>query len=71
MSRLQGLIALQPRENSPEFIKARLIIYVDELIEVLENRRGEKISIDIMQGKKDGKYHAKENTYKADKQIES
>lgn len=65
--RIKGFVAKAPREKAPEFVKACVSINRLELIEYLQARADEWINIDIVEGSIDGKFFAKENTFKINK----
>ena len=53
---LKGLFCFKPHPNSPDFIKAKISIKREDLIEELQNQTGEWIKVDVKEGK-DGKYY--------------
>lgn len=58
---INGLLAYKPRDTAPDFIKANILVYRDDLIRWLETQ-GEKIKIDLKESRK-GKWYAELNTY--------
>jgi hypothetical protein len=60
---VNGLIAKAPHERAPEYVKAKLSIKREELIEWLESREGEWINADVKvsQG---GKWYVAVDTWK-------
>jgi hypothetical protein len=66
-NKIKGFVAKAPREKAPEFVKSCVTIYRLELIEYLKSRSEDIINIDIVKGGIDGKYFAKENTFKINK----
>lgn len=60
---VNGLMAYQPHEKAPDFVKANLTIFRDDLIEWLKTQP-EKIKVDIKQSKSTGKWYPEVNTYK-------
>lgn len=67
---INGLIVKAPKENAPEFVKAKLSIKREELINWLQSQSGEWINADILKSK-EGKYYAKLDTWKPEKQSEN
>lgn len=60
-----GLRVFKPHENAPDFIKAQLVINVNEFLPYLEeNAAGDgTVRIDIKESR-GGKWYAQKNTYK-------
>ncbi len=64
----KGMFFNLPKDNAPDFVKGRLSINLQELIEWLTEQEGEKIEIDLLVSGKTGKGYTKVNTYKKDEQ---
>lgn len=66
---IDGLRVYAPHERAPDFVKANLVINVEELGKYLRDayKAGEKeIRVDVKQSK-GGKYYAAKNTYDPDR----
>lgn len=61
-----GLIARAPHENAPEYVKARLSIKREELIEWLREKDDEWINVDIKESQ-GGKWYAAVDSWKPDR----
>lgn len=64
---IAGLIVKAPNERAPEYIKARLSIKRDELIQWLQGQDGEWINADVKVSQS-GKWYAAVDTWKPDGQ---
>lgn len=64
---IEGLIVKAPNDNAPEYVKAKLSIKRQELIDWLSQQHGDWINADIKvsQG---GKYYAQVDDWKPDSQ---
>lgn len=65
---LKGLFANKPHPNSPDFIKAKITIKREDLLEELKTQTGEWIKIDIKEGR-DGKYYTQIDTWKPNSTV--
>ncbi|MBW8849967.1 MAG: hypothetical protein JF600_04230 [Xanthomonadales bacterium] len=62
-----GMIAKAPHDNAPGYVKARLSIKREELIEWLREKDDEWINVDIKESQ-DGKWYAAVDSWKPDRQ---
>lgn len=62
---LDGLIFKLPNENAPDFVKGRISIKREELIEALKAETGDWINLDLKVSK-EGKPYAQVDTWKPD-----
>lgn len=60
---IKGLFAKKPHEKAPEFVKAKISIKREEVIEDLQSMDGEWINLDVKEGR-DGKYYIAIDTWK-------
>jgi hypothetical protein len=63
---IDGLFAKPPHENAPDFVKARLSMKREELLNWLSQKSDEWINID-MKVSKTGKWYCQVNDYKPEK----
>ena len=52
----KGLIVKRPHQNAPDFVKAKLSIKKDELIEWLKSESGEWVNLDLKTSKENKLY---------------
>ena len=64
---INGLIVKEPHEKAPEYVKAKLSIKRQELIEWLQQQSGEWINADIKVSQ-NGKWYAAVDDWKPDSQ---
>lgn len=64
---VDGLIAKAPHDKAPEFVKARLSIKREELIEWLDSRGEDWINVDIKEARS-GKWYAAVDPWKPERQ---
>ena len=65
-----GMAAFEPRAEAPEWVKANIVVHVDDFAETMEDYAHEgKLDIEIRQSQ-GGKYYAMINTHRADKAAE-
>lgn len=60
---VNGLIVKAPHENAPEYVKAKLSIKREELIEWLEGKEGDWINLDLKESQ-GGKWYAAVDNWK-------
>ena len=60
---IDGLVVQAPRDNAPEYVKARLWIKREELIAWLQSQQGESINADVKVSQ-NGKWYAAVDTWK-------
>ena len=60
---IDGFFAKAPHENAPEFVKAKVNIKREELLQWLTNKTDEWISVDIKEGRS-GKWYASVDNWK-------
>ena len=65
---IDGFFAKAPHENAPEFVKAKVNIKREELLQWLSGRPDEWISVDIKEARS-GKWYASVDNWKPDKTI--
>ena len=53
----EGIMAKKPNENAPDFVKAKVSIKRDELLNWLQSQSDEWINLDLKESKKSNKYH--------------
>jgi len=63
---VNGLFAEKPSEHAPDFVKCKLSIKVENLIEFLKEKQNKAgyVNVDILENRA-GKYYAKLNDYKS------
>lgn len=66
----QGLYFKEAHPNSPDFVKGRVNIKVDEFIDYLEGQEGKWLNLDLKISKK-GKAYAQVSNFEPKKQDES
>ena len=54
---VNGLIVKEPHANAPEFVKCKLSIKREELIDFLQNQDGDWVNVDVKVSQK-GKWYA-------------
>jgi len=64
---VSGLYIYPPNENTAHFIKCKIVLNRQQLLEYLNNSREEKINLDVKENQ-EGKFYAEKNTWKADNQ---
>tara|TARA_R100000655_G_C2931892_1_gene184157 strand:+ start:281 stop:610 length:330 start_codon:yes stop_codon:yes gene_type:complete len=64
---VSGLYIYPPNENTAHFIKCKIQLNRQQLLDYLNNSREEKINLDVKENQ-DGKFYAEVNTWKADNQ---
>ena len=65
MEFIDGLFAKAPHPNAPDFVKAKISIKREELINWLNNRSDEWVNIDVKEGIT-GKWYASVDNWKPD-----
>ena len=60
---IDGFFAKAPHENAPEFVKAKVNIKREELLQWLTNKTDDWISVDIKEGRS-GKWYASVDNWK-------
>ena len=65
MEFIDGLFAKAPHPNAPDFVKAKISIKREELINWLNNRSDEWVNIDVKEGRT-GKWYASVDNWKPD-----
>ena len=65
MEFIDGLFAKAPHPNAPDFVKAKISIKREELINWLNNRSDEWVNIDVKEGRT-GKWYASVDNCKPD-----
>ena len=65
MEFIDGLFAKAPHPNAPDFVKAKISIKREELINWLNNRSDEWVNIDVKEGRT-GKWYASVDNWKHD-----
>ena len=65
MEFIDGLFAKAPHPNAPDFVKAKISIKREELINWLNNRSDEWVNIDVKEGQT-GKWYASVDNWKPD-----
>ena len=65
MEFIDGLFATAPHPNAPDFVKAKISIKREELINWLNNRSDEGVNIDVKEGRT-GKWYAAVDNWKPD-----
>ena len=68
MEFIDGLFAKAPHPNAPDFVKAKISIKREELINWLNNRSDEWVNIDVKEGRT-GKWYASVDNWKPDPAI--
>lgn len=61
----KGLIVKPPHEKSPDYVKARLSIKIDELSAWLAEREGDWVNLDVKESQ-NGKWYAAVDKWKPD-----
>ena len=63
---VNGLFAEKPSEHAPDFVKCKLSIKVENLVEFLKEKQNKAgyVNVDILENRA-GKYYAKLNDYKS------
>lgn len=64
---VSGLYIYPPNENTAHFIKCKIQLNRQQLLEYLNSSQEEKINLDVKENQ-DGKFYAEVNTWKADNQ---
>jgi len=64
---VSGLYIYPPNENTAHFIKCKIQINRQQLLEYLNSSQEEKINLDVKENQ-EGKFYAEVNTWKADNQ---
>lgn len=67
---IEGLIVKPPHRNAPSYVKAKLSIKREEMIEFLQQQEGEWINADIKESQ-GGKWYAAIDNWKPDGQRNS
>ena len=65
MEFIDGFFAKAPHPNAPDFVKAKISIKREELINWLNNRSDEWVNIDVKEGRT-GKWYASVDNWKPD-----
>jgi len=60
---VDGLLAKQPDEKAPDWVKCKLSIKREELIAWLTNQEGEWLNLQVSEGRS-GKWYAEVDTWK-------
>jgi len=64
-----GLFVRPPHEKAPDFVKGRISINRERIIQWLETKQDEWLNFDVLENKKDNtKWFAKLNTWKKEDQ---
>ena len=64
---VSGLYIYPPNENTAHFIKCKIQLNRQQLLDYLNSSQEEKINLDVKENQ-DGKFYAEKNTWKADNQ---
>ncbi len=67
---VDGLIVKQPHPNAPDFVKAKISIKREDLLQWLQNKKDEWINIDIKESKT-GKWYAQVDTWQPQNPLPS
>ena len=62
----KGLSVKAPHEKAPDFVKGSISIKKEVFLDWLSHQQGEWVNLDIKTSKKDGKYYAQVNDWKAE-----
>ncbi len=60
----KGLFAAKPKQNAPQFIKAKISVKVKDFIEYLDSKDEEWLNFDVLESKDGTKFYLQQDTWK-------